>query len=136
MKKAVIGIIGIVAVVAIVVGMMMTRNKVDDGMSTKQIQKSPSSMSTEAVEPNTVIMTNIDFQQKKLSVKKGTTVTWKNQDTAKHNVVFDDASKGTVENGKLINKGETLNYTFNEVGSFPYHCQPHPFMKATIEVTE
>lgn len=135
MKKVVIGIIGIVAVVAIVVGMMMTRYKVDDGMGMSQMQKSSSSMSTE-VEPNTVIMTNIDFQQKKLSVKKGTTVTWKNQDTAKHNVVFDDASKGTVENGKLINKDETLNYTFNEVGSFPYHCQPHPFMKATIEVTE
>jgi len=27
------------------------------------------------------------------------------------------------------------SFTFTKAGTFPYHCQIHPFMKATITVT-
>lgn len=91
---------------------------------------------SENVAPNTVVMKDLGFQQKELTVKKGTTVTWENHDTAKHNVIFDDSKIGKVEEGKLISRGEKLEYTFAETGTYAYHCQPHPFMKATIKVTD
>lgn len=68
-----------------------------------------------------------------ITVKKGTTVTWTNQDGPKHTVTA-DGSEGPKSG--LLAKGESTSYTFNSVGSFPYHCEPHPFMKATVVVTE
>ena len=145
MKKSGYAAVAIGAGIIAILAIMLTGGK-DDSMGSMNMDQTQSENSSQAstesqqpaatAEPNTVIMDNLEFQQKKLSVKKGTTVTWKNNDTASHNVVFDDSSKGQVEGGKLIQKGETLSFTFNEVGSYPYFCQPHPFMKATIEVTE
>ncbi|MDQ3123099.1 MAG: plastocyanin/azurin family copper-binding protein, partial [bacterium] len=98
------------------------------GMSNMPGMESSDMESSEPVAADTVIMDNLDFQQKTITVKKGTTVTWRNEDTAKHNVVFDDASVGTVEDGKLIDQGEQLQFTFDTVGEFSYSCDPHPFM--------
>ncbi len=87
-------------------------------------------------ENNTVAISNFKFAQQKITVKKGATVTWNNEDPAEHNVVFDDSSAGEVEAGKLISKGESVSFTFDKVGIFPYHCIPHPYMTGTVEVVE
>lgn len=85
--------------------------------------------------PNQIEINNFEFSPAKMVVKKGTKVTWKNNDSAKHNIAFDSGSlKGTE--GELFGKGETYSYTFSEAGSFEYHCSPHPYMKAMIEVQE
>ncbi len=86
-----------------------------------------------------VIMKNSAFVPAKLTIKKGTTVTWTNEDTIKHNVVASDPSNtgGLPAANPLLEKGSTYSFTFNEVGSFNYLCMPHAsFMKGTIEVTE
>lgn len=67
-----------------------------------------------------------------LTIKVGTTVTWTNKDAARHTVSSDT---GIFESG-LFGKGESFSYTFTEVGVFPYHCAPHPYMKGTITVTQ
>ena len=85
--------------------------------------------------PNTVHMKSLDFETKTLNVKKGTTVTWQNDDSAKHTITFDDASLASA-NSDLIATGGTYTHMFDTVGSFAYYCTPHPFMKATIVVTE
>lgn len=135
-------VIGIAIVAVIVVGLsafVYSRNNASSNdMGPMSMNSSSSSKDSDSkmVAPNTVVMDDLDFQQDEITVKKGTTVTWKNQDSAKHNVIFDDASVGSVENDKLIGNGEELKFTFDKAGEFTYFCEPHPFMKAKVIVTE
>ena len=125
-KKLVAVLIIVVIAIAAVVG--LTRSSGTD-------TSSPSGQAADVTEPNTVIIKNLDFATKKLVVKRGQLVTWKNQDTAKHTITFDDASLA-AGNSQLIAPGASFTHTFDATGSFSYHCTPHPFMKATIVVTE
>ncbi len=96
----------------------------------------PSISPSETVnEPNTVRISNYEYLPEKITVKKGTTVTWKNEDIAKHTVTVED---GIVEGPKseFFGKGEEYSYTFNTVGNYPYYCEPHPYMKGSVEVVE
>ena len=73
--------------------------------------------------------------QKSITVKKGTTVTWTNQDDADHDVT-PDTETADFKTTELFGKGESKKITFNTVGTYPYHCSPHPYMKGTIKVVE
>jgi plastocyanin len=129
-------IITAVIVASIVTALILTRSS-DESSKANMGNSSSSSTSTDnSAEPNTVTMKNIEFTVKKLTVKKGTTVTWRNDDTAQHDVVFDDASMTKANSPGLLDKGDTHQYTFTETGTFSYYCTPHPFMKAEIEVIE
>lgn len=139
MKKNIL--IAVVVVVLLGLGAVVIgsgSDKTDNGMQNMDMSRmEPSSnQRSEPAAANTVIIDSLDFQQKEITVKKGDTVTWKNEDTARHNVVFDDESVGEVENSQLIGKGEELQFTFDKTGEFSYFCSPHPFMKAKIIVTE
>jgi len=72
------------------------------------------------------------FSPKTLKVKVGMTVTWTNKTTVQHTVTSND---GTTFNSGFINPGATFSFTFTKAGTFPYHCNIHPFMKATIIVS-
>lgn len=87
-----------------------------------------------AANPDTVTMKNIEFTVKKLTVKKGTTVTWRNDDTAQHSIVFDSGDMSEANSPGLLDKGDEHQYKFTKTGTFKYHCTPHPFMKAEIVV--
>jgi plastocyanin len=63
-----------------------------------------------------------------LTITKGTTVTWKNADSAPHNVVGD-----TFKTADLT-KGKSDTVTFAKAGTFNYVCTFHPFMKGTVVV--
>ncbi len=65
-----------------------------------------------------------------ITIKVGTTVTWTNKDSVRHTVSSDT---GLFESG-LFGKGESFSHTFTEVGTFTYHCAPHPYMKGTVIV--
>lgn len=91
--------------------------------------------SNEVVEANNVTYKNFDVVQKIIKVKKGTTVTWTNEDSAKHDVT-PDTETADFKASELFGKGETYSVTFNTVGTYTYHCSPHPYMKGTIEVVE
>lgn len=92
-----------------------------------------------------------DFKYEKpnIKIKKGTTVTWTNRDTVKHNVMAEHEGSDQAHDpptpeevnpnelaGPLLAKGESYSFTFNEVSSQPYHCSPHPFMKGSVTVVE
>ncbi len=66
-----------------------------------------------------------------IKIKKGTTVTWTNKDQVRHNVVSDE---GNELSGQLLAQGESYSHTFDEVGTFAYHCAPHPRMMGTVIV--
>lgn len=70
------------------------------------------------------------FDPASLDVAVGTTVTWKNDDTVPHTVTGDGGTFGS----KPLNPGDTFSYTFTAAGAFPYHCEYHANMKATVNV--
>lgn len=62
------------------------------------------------------------------------TVTWTNEDfsgRALHDVVSED---GIFMSG-LLGPGESWAFTFEELGEYPYHCDPHPWMQGMVIVT-
>jgi plastocyanin len=69
-----------------------------------------------------------------LRVPRGTTVTWVNceEDFAneQHNATSESGAWATA----LLSPTAIDSRRFDEAGVFPYFCEPHPFMKATIIV--
>lgn len=90
---------------------------------------------SEVIESSNVTYKNFDVAPKTIKVKKGTTVTWTNEDSAKHDVT-PDTETAEFKASELFGKGETYKVTFNTVGKYTYYCSPHPYMKGTIEVVE
>ncbi len=75
------------------------------------------------------------FSPATLTIKVGTTVTWTNTTSTQHTVTSDDGKTFDSGIAKPISaSGGTYSFTFNTPGTFSYHCEIHPFMKATIIV--
>ena len=74
------------------------------------------------------------FRPASLTIKTGTTVTWKNTTTVSHTVTSDDGKSFDSGAANPIAAGGTFSFTFTAAGTFAYHCAIHPFMKATIIV--
>jgi len=71
------------------------------------------------------------FSLAELTISAGTTVTWTNNDAAPHTVTADDDTWGSSR----LSRGETFSFTFDQPGTYAYHCGLHPAMAATIVVT-
>jgi plastocyanin len=84
-----------------------------------------------AVAANTVAIKNFTFAPAAVTVRAGTTVTWKNTDEEPHTV---SATGGPFHSGTL-NTGATYRYTFTKPGQYRYLCTIHPFMHGTVVVT-
>jgi amicyanin len=149
-KGWIVGII--VAVILLVGGSLLLANMSSNDsnkdttsssdMSSMDMNKDTSSSadsgdanSSEAVATDKIDITNYAFSPANATVKVGTTVTWTNKDAVGHTVTSDDGSDGGMDS-KILNQGDTYTMTFSKVGTFTYHCTPHPYMKGTITVTE
>lgn len=153
MKKGLIaGVIAVVALAAII-GVVVTNNRnnktpsvtsstntegqSDDtsnsGASTDQATPPPSPNPSNAAATKEVAIEDFAFTPATITVKKGTTVTWTNKDSVSHTVTGD--SDGGPDS-ELFGNGESYSFTFNAVGTFAYHCAPHPQMTGTVIVTE
>jgi plastocyanin len=60
------------------------------------------------------------FDPPVVTVTVGTTVNWVNLDTWMHGVRAQDGSWRA--GGEVRIRGQPMEYTFNEVGEFPYRC--------------
>ena len=80
-----------------------------------------------------VIIDNVRFTPREIRVKKGDTVVWVNNDDRAHTVTADD--RKSFRSGNL-NSGDTFDHTFDKAGTYKYHCDYHPRMKATVVVQE
>lgn len=88
---------------------------------------------TTSIPPNTVILAGTSFTPATLTVTKGTTVTFKNNDGSTTHTSTSDT--GIWDTGDITgNSSKTV--TFNTAGTFPYHCTYHVSMgmKGTIIV--
>jgi len=77
------------------------------------------------------------FDPPKLTVSKGTTVTWKNGDSTMHTVTSGSAQggeSGTVFDSSYLTGGKTFQWTPNSTGTFDYYCTLHPYMKGQVVV--
>jgi plastocyanin len=82
-----------------------------------------------------VDMKNIQFDPKTVTVKKGTTVEWVNQDSVSHDVVKQSGPGPKFSSGTgNIGSGGTYKQTFNAAGTIKYVCTVHPGMAGTIVV--
>lgn len=79
------------------------------------------------------------FDPDSVTISKGTTVTWTNDDSALHTITSGSPSS-EEEMGKLFDSGydfssgKTFSYTFNSTGNFDYFCQLHPTMIGKVIV--
>ena len=73
---------------------------------------------------------DLAFGPATLRIKVGQTVEWVNADPLAHTVTADDKSWGSG----FLNQGGRYSRRFTAAGSFPYHCEPHPQMRARIIV--
>ena len=106
----------------------------DSSMPGMSMPTATQSAPSQPVTTNTVSIKNFAFDPAVITVKVGTTVTWTNADQDPHTVTSD--GKSGPLNSKPLNQGDTFQYTFTKAGTFSYLCTIHPFMTATVTVTQ
>lgn len=74
------------------------------------------------------------YQPNPITIARGATVTWINNDTVAHTVTA--TPDDTLFNSGTIQPGESFTHTFDTVGSFDYLCTIHPSMTGTVIVSE
>jgi plastocyanin len=83
-----------------------------------------------AVRAAKVDVKSFKFNPGVIAVKKGGRITWTNSDSTAHTATADARSFDT----QSINPGKSKSVSFTTAGTFAYHCDFHPFMKAMVVV--
>lgn len=78
----------------------------------------------------TVHIGNFTFNQPVLTIRRGTTVTWINDDDIPHTVV----AKDLMFKSNVLDTGEKFSFTFAKAGQFAYFCSIHPRMTGKVIV--
>jgi plastocyanin len=82
-----------------------------------------------------VDMKGSQFDPETLTVKKGSTVEWVNQDSVDHDVTKNTGPGPRFSSGSgNLGNGDTYKVTFNTPGTISYECTVHPGMTGTIVV--
>jgi plastocyanin len=75
------------------------------------------------------------FLPSSAKVKVGTTVTWKNEDTAVHTVHSGTPVKPTKTfDSKVIGPNKEFSFKFDKKGTYRYYCELHPTMVGKVIV--
>ena len=71
-----------------------------------------------------------------ITISRGETVTWRNDDTAAHTVTSGTPGGGPDGefDSSLFMPGTTFQNTFNDVGTFDYFCMVHPWQTGQVTV--
>ena len=132
MNKRLLYIIAAVVVILVALGgYFMVRN---NSTTTNQNNNTPAQSTTTQSQPTTTQAENLitikgfAFSPSDLKIKKGTTVTWKNEDSVTHTVKSDSFVS------KDLATGDTFQFTFDTAGTFSYICSIHPSMTGTVAV--
>jgi plastocyanin len=79
--------------------------------------------------PLAVHIDNFVFEPAQLTVKVGTTVTFKNRDDIPHVVVCAGKFRS-----KTLDTDDSFSFTFTAAGDYKYFCSLHPHMTGMIKV--
>ncbi len=80
----------------------------------------------------TITVKNMAYSDTEVTVQVGDTVEWVFEDGVPHDVAGDGDLEGLLQS-ELLTEG-SYSYTFEEAGTFAYHCTPHPMMVGTVIV--
>jgi len=72
------------------------------------------------------------FSAKKMEIKAGDTITFKNADKITHNIY--SSSKGHEFTTKARKPGDEVTLTFDKEGKIKIRCALHPKMRMTVTV--
>ncbi|MGH7196619.1 MAG: cupredoxin domain-containing protein [Candidatus Saccharimonadales bacterium] len=148
MKRSTLLTIGLILLVLLGLGMVWlllaqtkTQQPAESNKQTTPQQQKQTESTTPTSQPQeqqSISIVSFAFTPAKMTVKKGTKVVWTNEDSVGHNVVSDaDApAGGPPKTAAILQQGESFEFVFDTVGTFRYHCTPHPNMTGTIEVVE
>jgi len=81
--------------------------------------------------PNTVVMGSSSFNPAALTVARGATVTWRNDDGAAHTSTSDSTGWDTGD----MQSGVSRTTVFSTPGTFRYHCTYHRAMGMVGTIT-
>jgi plastocyanin len=84
----------------------------------------------QAQESGAVVIKNFMFSPMSLTIKAGSTVTWKNLDGEPHTVVNDAG----IFHSAALDQNDTFQFKFDKPGVYKVFCGIHPTMKETITV--
>lgn len=138
MRRSTISVI-IIVVILIAVGVLALGNKSNSGntpannSSSNSNNNSANSNSASQPAAGKINIANMAFSPSQITVAKGGTVTWTNNDSTTHTVTDDLSNVGGPDSGDIA-PGSSYSFTFNKTGSFQYHCSIHPSMRGTIVV--
>lgn len=79
-----------------------------------------------------VKVVDMEFQPESVTINAGDSVEWVWDASTPHDVVSDDPDTEDFVS-ELITEG-TFSHTFEETGTFGYHCTPHPQMVGEVVV--
>ena len=73
-----------------------------------------------------------------IAIPAGTTIAWFNDDPGQPHTVTSSNSDGpsNIFNSDLIPYNSFFEYTFDEAGTFAYHCTIHPWRTGTVTVSD
>jgi amicyanin len=106
-----------------------------ESSSSDDQSQTPASSSDNQATPDQVEIEDFAFTPATITIKKGTKVTWTNKDSVGHTVTPDEESSA-FQGSSMLNQDDSYSFTFNMVGTYTYHCQPHPQMTGKVVVTE
>ena len=75
-----------------------------------------------------IAMADLEFQPKRITVRRGQTVRFVNRGKVTHN------AKGKDFFSRVVEPGGSYSHRFSSAGSFDYVCTFHPGMEGTITV--
>ncbi len=81
-----------------------------------------------------VIVKDFKFVPQEITIKRGQTINWLNQEKRQYHSVWFEALG--EEEPDYIFPDESYDREFKTTGSFPYRCGPHPRMTGTVIVTD
>lgn len=135
MKKVIIAIV--IVIILAIGGAVIAMNRKSGSTTSGTSATSGNSQQSQSSGPtatNSVTITNFAFSPADITVKKGTTVIWTNQDSVSHTVRETDGQTGP--NSSTLSQGKSYSFTYDTTGTFKYHCSIHPDMTGTVTVTE
>jgi plastocyanin len=130
---------------ALALGLVVAGCGSSDNKSSSSSSSSGGSSSTKTTAPAastgggktaSVQMKNIAFTPTAVTVAKGGTVKWTNEDTVGHDVTKKSGPGPKFSSGAAggLQKGDTFQQKFTTAGTVHYVCTVHPNMQATVTV--
>ena len=79
-----------------------------------------------------VTIRDFAFEPQNVQIQAGSSVVWVNCEATPtdHNSSSDQG----VWDSPMLAPGNAFTQTFSSAGAYPYHCEPHPFMTASVTV--